>query len=68
MLSFNLFGGLYCRTVDVLKIMNEPLPPSEDNVENPERRQFLSKAASFGFGGAVGTVPGGAGFATLLTP
>ena len=63
-----MFGGLYCRTVDVLKIMNEPLPPSEDNVENPERRQFLSKAASFVFGGAVVTVPVGAGVATLLLP
>ena len=48
--------------------MNEPLPPPEDNVENPERRQFLSKAASIVFGGAVVTVPVGAGVATLLSP
>ena len=48
--------------------MNEPLPPPEDNAENLERRQFLSKAVSFVFGGAVVTVPVGVGVATLLSP
>jgi len=50
------------------KVMNEPLPPPEDNAENLERRQFLSKAVSFVFGGAVVTVPVGVGVATLLSP
>ncbi len=50
------------------KVMNESLPPPEDNAENLERRQFLSKAVSFVFGGAVVTVPVGVGVATLLSP
>lgn len=48
--------------------MNDPLQTPEENVENSDRRQFLSKTASIVFGGAVVSVPIGAGVATLLSP
>ena len=48
--------------------MNEPLSSHEESPTDPERRQFLSKAVSFVFGGVVVAVPAGAGLATLLSP
>lgn len=48
--------------------MNEPLSSDEESPNDPERRQFLSKAVSFVFGGVVVAVPVGAGLATLLSP
>ena len=48
--------------------MNEPLPTDPIEPEDPERRQFLEKTASIVLGGAMVSVPVGAGVATLLAP
>ena len=48
--------------------MNELLPTDPIEPDDPERRQFLEKTVSIVLGGAMVSVPVGAGVATLLAP
>jgi menaquinol-cytochrome c reductase iron-sulfur subunit len=57
--------GAHC--VAIL-IMNDPLRTDPIEPDDPERRQFLEKTASIVLGGAMVSVPVGAGVATLLAP
>ncbi|HIG84176.1 MAG TPA: Rieske (2Fe-2S) protein [Verrucomicrobia bacterium] len=48
--------------------MNKSLPSEPIEPDDPERRQFLEKTVSIVLGGAMVSVPVGAGIATLLAP
>ena len=68
MLSFSLFGSFYYSTLHLIFNMNEQLPTDPIEPDDPERRQFLEKTVSIVLGGAMVSVPVGAGVATLLAP